>query len=213
MNNSAVDGLIQSGKALAAYQSEVLSEGNEKLTAFTGRTVKVSFVSMTVIVILAFGVAVFIALLITRPILLVDDEAAKIASGDLTGEKINIKSKDEIGSLAESFNTMLTYLKEMVGDLQEKSRTVAASAAEISASIENVSAGAGETASTVNEVASTVERVSDNVQNIAGASGQAASFAKNGSEDLKKVVDQMRIIQRGAVSAGEVVRSLGEAGA
>lgn len=154
--------------------------------------------------------AFIIARMIANPIRLVDAEAAKIAAGDLTGKEIAVKSKDEVGSLAESFNEMLKNLQEITRQLQEKSRIVASSSTELSASAENVSAAVTETSTTIAQVASTVEQVAANAQSIADTSAQAAAYAKEGNEGLKNVVDQMEAIQETASNSGRAVSGLSE---
>lgn len=73
--------------------------------------------------IIAFVLAVFISILfsymITRPIKKVQKAALKIASQEFD-EPLKIKSKDEIGSLANSINTMREQLKETIRQLHEE---------------------------------------------------------------------------------------------
>ncbi|MFZ5634752.1 MAG: methyl-accepting chemotaxis protein [Bacillota bacterium] len=139
--------------------------------------------------------------------------AASIAAGDLTVNEIPAGSKDELGQLAGAFNTMLAKLKEIVTQLQEKSRTLASSSGELSAMAENVTAGASETAATIGEVATTVEQVTTNVQNIAESSARAAGFAREGSEGIQRIMSQMEAIQKAAATSGEVIQGLNESSA
>ncbi|MCL6611764.1 MAG: methyl-accepting chemotaxis protein [Peptococcaceae bacterium] len=136
--------------------------------------------------------------------------AARIARGDLTGDEIAVKSGDELGQLAGAFNSMLATLKEIAGQLQEKSRILSSSSGELSASAENITAGASETASTASQVASTVDQVTSNVRNIAESSARAAGYAEEGSRGIQRITDQMEAIQRAAAASGEVIGGLNE---
>lgn len=73
--------------------------------------------------IIAFVLAVFISILfsymITKPIKKVQKAALKIANQEFD-EPLKIKSKDEIGSLANSINTMREQLKETIRQLHEE---------------------------------------------------------------------------------------------
>lgn len=73
--------------------------------------------------IIAFVLAVFISILfsymITRPIKKVQKAALKIANQEFD-EPLKMKSKDEIGSLANSINTMREQLKETIRQLHEE---------------------------------------------------------------------------------------------
>ncbi|MHB8157991.1 MAG: methyl-accepting chemotaxis protein [Desulfocucumaceae bacterium] len=134
--------------------------------------------------------------------------ASKIASGDLTGKEIDIRSNDEIGKLAKAFNSLLANLKEITSQLQEKSNSVASSATELLASAENVAAGATETASTISQVASAVEQVTRNSRRIAESSEKAAAYAQDGSEGIKQIVVQMEAIQIAAGVSGKAIHGL-----
>lgn len=136
--------------------------------------------------------------------------AARIAEGDLTASEIDIKSKDELGQLAGAFNTMLAKLREIAGQIQEKSQALATSSGELSAIAENVTAGASETASTAGEVASTVEQVTTSVQQIADASARASGYAEEGSRGIRRITDQMEAIQRANAASGEIINGLNE---
>jgi signal transduction histidine kinase len=59
----------------------------------------------------------------TKPIQRVVDASMRVAAGDLT-QHINVKSRDEIGKLSESFNFMVSKLRE-ARDLEEKLREAA----------------------------------------------------------------------------------------
>ncbi|MBN1104437.1 MAG: SpoIIE family protein phosphatase [Deltaproteobacteria bacterium] len=64
-------------------------------------------------------VIVWIAGSITRPLRALSEAARHIATGDLEIELPVVKSKDEVGTLAESFRTMKTSLKQYIADLKE----------------------------------------------------------------------------------------------
>ena len=209
-NVGVITGLNDAVEALSERQSKRLDEGNEQNLADVSKTIGLSTILVVVIITFSFFIAFFIARMLANPIRLVDVESAKIAAGDLTGKEIKVNSKDEVGHLAESFNNMLTNLKDIIRQLQEKSQHVASSAAELSTSAENVSAAVSETASSIGEVASTVEQVTVNTQRIADASTQAAVYAKEGKEDLEKAIAQMDAIQETSFASSKVVSGLSE---
>lgn len=168
--------------------------------------------SVTAVIFIIF-IGIFSSILLSRMVgglRQVSVKAARIAEGDLTGREITIKSKDELGQLAGAFNTMLAKLKEIAGQLQEKSRSLASSSGELSAIAENVTAGAGETASTAGEVSSTVEQVSVNVQQVADASARASGYAEEGSRGIQRITDQMEAIQRATAASGEIINGLND---
>lgn len=77
----------------------------------------------------ALGLAVFSARRITRPLRRLAEASARIAGGDLT-QRVEVPSKDELGELASSFNSMAEALarneearRHMVTDIAHELRT------------------------------------------------------------------------------------------
>ena len=68
-------------------------------------------------VVLAVGIALLLARATTRPLDELSDAAARVAGGDLD-TTIDVRSRDELGRLAESFNGMTEELRGYVGALQ-----------------------------------------------------------------------------------------------
>ena len=87
-----------------------------------------------VIVLLAMAVAVALAYLasqaLVRPILLLTESARRVSQGDLT-HRTEIESEDEIGCLAEAFNTM-------AANLERTMKSLAAAQAKLKSVVETV---------------------------------------------------------------------------
>lgn len=79
--------------------------------------------TVIIVVVSAVGVIALLSLLITRPltrpIVSLTEKARLIALGDLQ-QRITVKSKDEIGKLADSFNTMTSKLQDLYASLEQK---------------------------------------------------------------------------------------------
>ena len=74
--------------------------------------------SIIVVLILTTGAAVFLAQLFVAPISRLTAVARQIASGDLSA-KAQVESRDEIGTLAGTFNSMLEALSKTQQELRE----------------------------------------------------------------------------------------------
>jgi two-component system cell cycle response regulator len=68
-------------------------------------------------VLLATAIALLLARATTRPLGELGDAAARVAAGDLN-TTIEVRSRDELGRLAASFNTMTEQLRQHMGALQ-----------------------------------------------------------------------------------------------
>ncbi|MEQ8351832.1 MAG: SpoIIE family protein phosphatase [Leptospiraceae bacterium] len=103
---------LRVGEAVFEFDEASVYEPIEQ----TRRTI---FIVAGVIFIIAIVIAIATAILITRPILSLSEGATIIGGGDLS-HRIKIESKDEIGQLASSFNTMTARIQDFTNNLEEK---------------------------------------------------------------------------------------------
>ena len=74
---------------------------------------------LLVITAIVGATAVFLARLITNPILQLKTMADKVASGELDAE-VKVTTRDEVGVLAATFNNMTSQLRNLVGSLEQR---------------------------------------------------------------------------------------------
>ncbi|MCS7460090.1 methyl-accepting chemotaxis protein [Paenibacillus doosanensis] len=177
--------------------------------------------------------AAFVAfLLISRmikPIEAISERVKRIAEGDLTGEPIQTRSKDEIGSLVQSVNQMNQQLKTMIVTIEETSlevnkttrqlagdadRTVT-SIYSMNTAMQEIATGAATQEKGTEESARAMEEISEGMGEIADASMAMAEMmydtlkaAELGSETLDKVLLQMDSIHQSVEVSSEAVRGL-----
>lgn len=180
--------------AIAAPKSEVLSGlGTLKVFMFTA-----AFIFLLV----GAAAAYIIALLISRPIILVTNHLEKIAAGDFT-QKVpekSIRLQDEIGMLAKSLDitqeTIRNVIKGVVEEagnvnnavimtgkyisgLNSQIEDVSATTEELSAGMEETAASAEEMNATSVEIDRAVESIAAQAQDGASTAGEISTRAKN----------------------------------
>jgi methyl-accepting chemotaxis protein len=203
---------------------EVIRKGNNLLVI----TIAVSIV----VILIGIVTALFLSNMIVKPIRIVTGKLNEIASneGDLTS-RIDIKSKDEIGELAHSFNQMMNKLHQLIQQVANNAEQVAAASEELSASaeqttkateqisstVQEVAIGtehqvrsAEETAQTVNEMSIGVQQIASNSQQVANTATEALDKAGEGNESIQTAVKQMNSINKTVGNLGVVISSLGE---
>lgn len=153
---------------------------------------------------------------ITNTIVGIARSASHIADGNLQVQSFDVKSKDEISVLAQSFNKMGENLRLIIGKINSHSSEVTASAEhlkisaelsaqaseQIAATIQQVSQGASEQAT---ESQRTVEaatrlfegnqKVSQNAGEVLTAAERAAQAAQDGNEKIIGLLNQIRKIE------------------
>ncbi|MBI5560734.1 MAG: HAMP domain-containing protein [Deltaproteobacteria bacterium] len=82
----------------------------------TMRRFMVLYALLDSVIIIAFGVY-FLSFFIIRPVKRLEGAASRIAAGEL-GVRADVRTNDEIGSLAAAFNTMAARLREEFGRLE-----------------------------------------------------------------------------------------------
>lgn len=189
-------------------------------------------ITLTIIaIVLAIIISFFISIMISRPVQKISQAAMQIADGDLTGEAIVLRNRDELGGLADSFNTMTANLRGMIEAVGTTSEQVAASSEELQASAEQNTKAAEQISETVEELSAgtsdqvgMVQRSSQAMNEMALGTGQIAELAQSVSESavdaanqsaegniiLQEAVGQMNSVQESITSLSELMAGLGE---
>lgn len=217
---------------------QLISSGNMASEAATSSSVESAEFAFNVILVvtivsfaLAMFIAIFISIIISKPIKQMNEAAMRIASGDLTGETIVLKNRDELGTLAGSFNTMTTNLRVMIESVATTSEQVAASSEELLASAEQNTKASEQISETVEELAvgtseqvNLVKRSSQAMSEMAIGSEQiaqlatsvstsavdAANMSAEGNMIIKEAVTQMASVRTSIASLSKLVTGLGE---
>ncbi len=125
---------------------------------------------------------------ITKPLSLVVSNAAAISDGDLRGENMTVRSRDEIGELCRIFNKMQDSLKNLIKTLSQLSNYTASSAANMS--------------QTTEQSAQTMEQIQNSIQQVAAATTQVA---KSSQEIAHLVNNTNKIVEAGAQKVDDVI--------
>ncbi|ADL52777.1 methyl-accepting chemotaxis protein [Clostridium cellulovorans] len=189
---------------------------------------------ITVITLIALVLGLYISLwisnLISKPIIKLSKEAAKIAEGDLTGEEIKNNSDDEISELVKAFNKMTNGLRDILAEVGAAASQVAGSAEDLFEGSKQSKEAIKYVATITQEVATGTDRevvsVDEGVQSVREMNNEASAIdtksydvreqvvkASNviveGNEAVHKAVRQMNSIQYTVAEIAKIVRELG----
>lgn len=214
---------------------DIYNEGAGKVSQSASELSQQAFVIILVATFVAAAIALLIAFfmahIISKPIQQINQAAVRIASGDLTGETIVLRNKDELGTLAASFNTMTANLRAMIESVATTSEQVAASSEELLASAEQNAKASEQITLTVEELATGTSEQVDIVKRSSQAMGEmalgseqiaqlaqsvsisavdAANQSTEGNMIIKSAVEQMNTVRNSITSLSELVTGLGE---
>jgi len=138
---------------------------------------------------IGIGVATYMGRSISAGTSAVLNKAEAIASGDLTGDEVQVNSNDELGDLATAMNKMQGNLTKMIIAVAENAQQVANASEEFSAVSQQITTNSEETSAQANVVSNATDQVNRNLQTVAtGAeemSSTIADIAKNATESAR----------------------------
>ncbi|MEW5807754.1 MAG: methyl-accepting chemotaxis protein [Acidobacteriota bacterium] len=162
-------------------------------------------VAMSAIAIGGFA-AIFLSSYLTKNLKELTKTASVLSEGDLT-VKANIKSEDEIGELATSFNKMLNSLLNVIqevqstsGEIYDMARTLSTAADEMNATAEEISETSETIASGTISQAEMVKRTSEIIRDMALSTEEISekarltfSYASRAAENARQGGDYARL--------------------
>lgn len=149
----------------------------------------------TITLVLVFAGILFMTRNITAPLSRITENMMDIAQGegDLT-RKLDVKSNDEIGRLAESFNTFVDKLKIIIGDIARNSEKLEGSSSEVLNISNEMARGADAMAATSQTVAEAAEKMSSNMSSVAAAVEESStniSMVSAAAEEMTSTINEI----------------------
>lgn len=215
---------------LVEVQEEIAQEAQER-TATLATTAYATSAGVAVLAgVLGIGLALFLARSISHPVRQTAMAAQRLANGDLTVEELRVKSQDEVGEMARSFNQMVQNLRQLVLGVTGSTNDVLRASRELSAASEHsangaegaaravgqVASGAGEQAEAANEVRSTMDQLQQTIQQIARGAQQTAGEVQRSSHLLNQMagaVDEVATNSEGVAAGARLAAQTAREGA
>ncbi|MFC0212230.1 methyl-accepting chemotaxis protein [Paenibacillus chartarius] len=173
----------------------------------------------------------FISRMISVPVMKLHGMAVRIAEGDLTVTRSDIRNRDEVGELAKAFDTMVHNLRKLIFE-------VGLHAEQVAASSEELTAGAAQTSKASEHIAQITEQlalgaqtqvgsihqsfqmlgsineqsrlIAESAADVSAAAEIASQTVTAGTDAVNTAIQQMASIQYNVSEISGVVRSLGE---
>jgi methyl-accepting chemotaxis protein len=163
------------------------------------RIAQASIVSMTTLIIfaiiLAIGLGIVIARIISKPLNEMVKAADEIAEGNLDVD-INLNAKDEVGMLANAFRKMVGNINDVMTNINLASEQVAVGSTQVSDSSMSLSQGATEQASSIEELTASIEEIASqtrqNASNAEKAEEMATSAQKHAEQGNMQMTDMLQ---------------------
>ena len=183
--------LVQIADEMRTYQNQKMEAISDETTSLINLTKWISIIALIVSVAITLFFIVYIRRHIVNPLTTMTNMVNIVAEGDLTQHDIPVHSKDEIGQLAVSVNTMKNNLHHLVQNLQVNAEQLSAAAEELSASTEEVSAAS-------QEVTAQIEMTADQAVASASASNESAYAMDETAQGVQRIAESAQTLNEAA---------------
>ncbi|MBN3786231.1 methyl-accepting chemotaxis protein [Burkholderia sp. Ac-20353] len=210
--------------AEAVRNANTMVQENRKFADQSAKLIRESVQRTEIVVAVALAVVLVIALIlgyalyrsITVPMARLVGVHDAMRTGNLT-QRLDLRRRDEFGTLQDGFNRMADELAELVARAQQSSLQVATSVAEIAATSREQQATANETAATTTEIGATSREILatsrdllHTMNEVAGVAEQSATLAGVGQGGLARMGETMRSVMDAAGSVNAKLAILNE---
>jgi methyl-accepting chemotaxis protein len=211
------DEVIKLGQAMTDGAGEIAAQIDSVADARLGQVMRNDILIGLLASLFAIGLTYFIARDIIFPLQACVARARNIAEGNLKIEHLPVRSEDELGQLAQSFNIMTDSLREIAARTRSVTENLNASAAEIFATTKEQAAATRQQAAAVQQITATVEEINQSGKQVAERAKQVSGSAQSmtnasslGLQAVESIVKAMEGIRHQAGSVADNIVTLSE---
>ena len=182
-----------------------------------------------VAVILSLALGLMVVRMITRPLSEVVAGMGEMAKGNLSAAPPLVRSRDEIGQVAQAVGVMQANLRTLLKQFAQSAENMAAASEEltasasqsaqaanqVAASIAQVAQGSEKQLTAVDNTAAVVQQMSAGIQQVASNAGNVSEVADktsqaghDGKSAIEQVITQMDSIGQGTAQVGDAIGKL-----
>ncbi len=138
------------------------------------------------VIVLLASIYLLIGRFVANPVNTMKDAFFRAGEGDLT-QRVMVKSPDELGELAQSFNEFQEKIELTIRSIAQNSETLDNSAGELNAVAGKMTEGSEKTSGRANNLAIAAREMSTNMTSVAAATEQATANISNVADSASKM--------------------------
>ncbi len=219
--NAAIDNLVKLKQTRA---QAILAEANAASDQARMLMIALSMIAG----VLGFGVAFFMVRSIASAVSVVAASAQRIAredlpsfvsvakalaAGDLTQEvfvtatRVDVRSKDELGRMADDFNAMIDGLQETGSAFRQMTENLRALVGQVQSSANLLADTSGQLGAAANQTGAAVQQVNQAMQNVAAGAQDTSRGAQETNASVGQLTQAIDQISRGAAEQAHQVQA------
>ncbi len=152
--------------AVDAMVEEMEGDVENEVSAITKaqrNMVMINAILSIINILLAIWIGTTVIRQVLNPIKKVSSAISTLSGRDLTAEKLALKQRDEIGELANAYNTLLDSTREIMGDLSDSTKKLGGMSDEMTRNSDSIVKNVTEITGAVNNVAETAGEQADDI--------------------------------------------------
>ncbi|MFD0960276.1 methyl-accepting chemotaxis protein [Paenibacillus chungangensis] len=200
------EGMNQISEVLDKYAYDTLTDIDEQLKG----TQLSFFIGMAVVTVLLIVFMLYVVWKIMVTVRNVMNKTKKVSEGDLTTTAEQYYSKDELGDISRSVDSMIDAMKDLISGIKHSTARVNESAGKLSSVSRESSAAAEHVASQIEEVAGSSERQARGADEIARAIEEMTAGVNRIAENTSAVADEASATTEQADQGQAVLSGLSE---
>lgn len=205
------------GWAEVVQDANIMVQENRKFADQSARVIRESVQdtevvlvgALTIMLLSALGLGYMLYRSVTVPMARLVEVHDVMRTGNLT-HRLDLRRRDEFGTLETGFNRMADELTELVARAQQSSMQVTTSVAEIAATSREQQATATEIGATSREIFATSRDLLRTMNEVAGVAEQSATLAGVSQSGLTRMGETMRSVMDAAGSVNAKLAILNE---
>ena len=177
---------------------------------------KAFLLTMLIVIIISLIASYLLIRSIDSPLKQIINSMKQVVKGDLT-QHLYFGRHDEFGLLIKGFNQMVTYLRDLVGQIQQSGIQVTSSITELAATNKQQEVTANQHAATTSEIAASTTEIAatgghllETMKKVNSLSKNAAFAAEEGQNGLKDIDKAMVKMEEGTSSIVNKLQILNE---
>jgi len=194
------------------------SEFAAKLSAL--RVTNIITILMSILILIA-SIALIVKAKITKPLEALGVAMKSAGNGELNTSVV-INSKDEVGTLGDSFNKMVESMKNLIFQIKDNSTTIAdntnslsaiseemsSSSSEVATAVQNMASGTSSQAENLVEIATTINNFGNRLEQIVELTEKTNSNALNVSKQANQSNENMNSLNYSLSNINEAFKDV-----
>ncbi|MFT3687054.1 MAG: methyl-accepting chemotaxis protein [Phycisphaerales bacterium] len=194
-----------------------VSDASARAAVVGSRVQVTAWIAIAVGAILSTVLATILGRSVVLPLQRINREIQEIQSAKDLTRRVEVTTRDEIGSLAAAFNEMTTTLHDLVTQVKSGTGQIDAGGAQIASASQSMAQGASEQASSLQQISASIEEMSgqtqqsaENARQASNLAGESKKAADRGQQEMTQMTGAVNEIKQSSAEISKIIKVIDE---